>query len=133
MGAGLSGSGLADMLGSMAGLVDAGARHQQAERERRRQAVAESAAAAPPRPGDVNVRASRAVTVWRSGVPAGDPGEVSPPRLPHPAQLALEVGDLVAVAGRELERQLGGGGVHRVGEVVDQRGEVGRRHGTGGA
>src|ERR1700726_1455510 len=42
----------------------------------------------------------------------------------HSAQLALELLDLVAEAGRGLELQLRGGRVHLVTELADQRHEV---------
>ena len=47
---------------------------------------------------------------------------------PHAAQLLLQLADLVAQPGGELELQLGGGRVHLVGELLDQVGEVGRGH-----
>src|SRR3954454_4857574 len=57
----------------------------------------------------------------------------APPRdllggLDHLAELALEVGDLVAQPRGELELQLGGGGLHLVGEVLDELSEVGAGH-----
>ena len=42
----------------------------------------------------------------------------------HAAQLVLEVADLVAEAGRDLELQLGGGRVHLLGELGDQPDEL---------
>ena len=43
---------------------------------------------------------------------------------PHGAQLLLEVLDLVAQPGGELEVEVLGGGVHLLGELVDEFGEV---------
>ena len=45
----------------------------------------------------------------------------------HPSELLLELGDLVAEPGRELELQLGGGRPHLVVELLDQVGQRGPR------
>ena len=42
----------------------------------------------------------------------------------HAAELVLEIPDLVAEAGRDLELELGGGGVHLLGQLADQRAGV---------
>src|SRR5687767_14497747 len=46
----------------------------------------------------------------------------------HPSELLLELVDLVAQAGGELEVQLAGGVVHLVRELLDQGREVRPRH-----
>src|SRR5680860_1295349 len=60
------------------------------------------------------------------------PSSISPPSgVPgtlHPAQLLLQVADLVAQSGGELELKLAGGGVHLVAQLLDQVGQVLGRH-----
>ena len=46
----------------------------------------------------------------------------------HAAQFLLQVGDLVADPGRQLELQVARGGHHLRGQVLDQVGELGARH-----
>src|SRR5690349_21299789 len=48
-------------------------------------------------------------------------------RFHHLAELLLEVTDLVAEAGGDLELQVGGSLLHLVGEGLDELGEVGGR------
>src|SRR5215831_6426910 len=45
----------------------------------------------------------------------------------HAAQFVLELLDLVPQPRRDLELQLGGGGVHLVGELLDERHQVAAR------
>src|SRR5690625_1496256 len=54
-------------------------------------------------------------------------GSVHPSRV-HATQFLLELRYLVAQAGRQLELQLRGGGMHLVTELLDQIGEIGRGH-----
>src|SRR5690606_21778970 len=62
-----------------------------------------------------------------------------PPRPPasadaggvHAAQLLLQVGDLVAEPGGELELQVAGRGEHLVGQLLDEVGQFGARHALG--
>ena len=76
----------------------------------------------------------------RLGERVGASGLLDPARrrrslggLAHLAQLLLQVSDLVADAGRELEVQVAGRLVHLGGELLDQPGEVGGRHRLGPA
>ena len=50
---------------------------------------------------------------------------LTPSLLPHAAQLLLQVGDLVAEPGGQLELQLGRRPMHLVGQLLDELGQVG--------